>query len=143
MPAFRQEFGEAVRKAMIRGGRELSTREVSKLTEGKVSPTTVLNMQDGRVVGPELIVEFARALKVDPDTLLRLAGYEQLRAAPAEDEETENGADILLEGLRALQVEFKRPVGVPQFRGGAAALTAEEAREVLEDLRARLEAGEL
>ena len=79
MASYREDLGQAVREVMDRPGRELSTREVSRRSGGRVSTSTVLSLRDGKVVGPELIVEFAKATGADPNSLLEKAGIWDLR----------------------------------------------------------------
>lgn len=82
MADYRDEFGAAIRAVMDDQGREISTREVSKRSRGKISPTTVLAMRDGKVPGPELVVAFAQATGMDPNELLDKAGIWHLRFVP-------------------------------------------------------------
>ena len=71
MAQYVEEFGAAVRDAM--DSRGFSTRDVSKRSGGKISPTSVLMMRDGKLVGPELVAEFALAVQDDPNRFLRIA----------------------------------------------------------------------
>lgn len=75
----RREFAAAIEAARRR--KDISVREVARRSGGRISTTTILNMEGGHVPSSDVIVEYAEALETDPeearllaDDLLSLAG---------------------------------------------------------------------
>lgn len=75
MAQYIPEFGDAV--CQLLG--ETSIRDAAKKCGGRVSPTTIMTMRDGKVPGPEIIVELATGMGGDPNPLLEKGGFRYLR----------------------------------------------------------------
>jgi len=67
------EFGRLVRKRLVE--KQLTPNQVMRISAGKVSHTTVQQMRDGVVPGPEKVLAFALALEDEPDLYLGKAGF--------------------------------------------------------------------
>jgi hypothetical protein len=66
-----QTFGNRVRELLET--RKLSSRALSERAYGRISNTTVLNMQKGHVPSSDVIVEFAQALAENPAEVASVA----------------------------------------------------------------------
>ncbi len=120
-------MGEAVQRVLNEHG---LTRRGQRARTG-LSHVTIGQMIDGFPVQMDSVVAFARGFGLDVNEWLQMAGYDPIVAQ-------KSGSEILVEGIKALQAEFGKPVPVWFHEDTKADLTPDAARAILDDLRAQM-----